>query len=224
MVAPLGVGEDLNSALKHFPASPGAQLPGSRDAAAPAARQARFVEKGRLVHSPSGGTAVTPRVRRDRQAAKLEKGGVRKAAKEQEMHLNLCQICATRGRRQGRSEMDTALHPGIQGKGKLPALLCSTDLSGPHGLETNIFISAPQVYDGVLQSALAVLASTDTPLAKHSLAAHKERGQGSSEQGSSKANLGNVKSPQVSEIKAEQLSEAHFLLDEYRFCNTCKSH
>lgn len=152
-------------------------------------------------------------------------------AKEQEMHLSLCQISATRGRRQGRSGMDTALHPGIQGKGKLPALPCSTDLSGPHGLETNILISAPQVHDGILQcrapqeqSALAVLASTDTPLAKHSLAAHKERGQASSEQGSSKANLGNVKSPQVSEIKAEQLSEAHFLLDEYRFCNTCKSH
>lgn len=89
-----------------------------------------FVEKGRI--------CCHPRVRRDRQAANLEKGGVRKVAKEQDMHSSLFQISAARGRnREGGG--------WIQVKGKLPALLCSTDLWGPSGLETNILISASQM-------------------------------------------------------------------------------
>lgn len=87
MVASLGMGEDFNLALKRFPASSRAQLqqPGRCD----------LWKRGGSVRGPSGGTAVTQCVRRDRQAGKLEKGGVRRVAKEQEMPLSLFQISAT---------------------------------------------------------------------------------------------------------------------------------
>lgn len=87
MVASLGTGEDFNLALKRFPAPSHAQLqqPG----------RCGLWKRGGSVRGPSGGTAVTQRVRRDRQAGKLGKGGVRRVAKEQEMPLSLFQVSAT---------------------------------------------------------------------------------------------------------------------------------
>lgn len=138
MVAPPGVGEDLKSALKHLPASPGLRAAGMEQPQQPG--RAALWRGGALPMASEEALLC-----QERQAGKMEKGGVSRVAKEQEMHLRLCQISATRGRRQGRSGIDTGLHPGIQEKGKLPALLCSTDFSSPHGLETNILISAPQI-------------------------------------------------------------------------------
>lgn len=141
-----------------------------------------------------GGSAVTHVSGETGKQQNWRKEESGKWLKSKNMHWSLFQISAARGRnREGGG--------WIQVKGKLPALPCSTDLWGPPGLQTNIpHFCFPDVFHCQAeqeQSTLAVLCSTDTLLPCSSKGKAKL-----------KLDLGNLKSPQVSEIKAEQLPKA----------------